>query len=135
MSSNNNNDQPSLQSVVSASDPDFLSRHNIFGFDNVSDNAFRLENRLYGVRQAPICWYKVPMNMGFAANNVENGTYFKSSGGKLAIVAVGLFVDDLLYITNDAKLLQDTNRRRGLKLNLGQHRQIPLCGNQTEPKA
>ncbi|KAA8899039.1 hypothetical protein TRICI_006407 [Trichomonascus ciferrii] len=81
-----------------------------FGFDKEYEKVCRLKKSLYGLKQAPLCWYKVVkkalMDMGFEVNNAENGIYSKRTGGKF--VAVGLFVDDLLCIANNAKVLQDT---------------------------
>ncbi|KAA8915354.1 hypothetical protein TRICI_002503 [Trichomonascus ciferrii] len=81
-----------------------------FGFDKESEKVCRLKKSLYGLKQAPLYWYtvvkKALMDMGFEVNNAENGIYSKRTGGKF--VAAGFFVDDLLCIANNAKLLQDT---------------------------
>jgi len=69
----------------------------------------KLKKALYGLKQAPRAWYsKIDAYLtenGFEKCDGEPTLYIKENDGKILIVV--LYVDDLIFTSNDASLIVD----------------------------
>eukprot|EP00253_Pinus_taeda_P009234 PITA_09234 len=69
----------------------------------------KLKKALYGVKQAPRAWYSriyaYLIENGFDKCDGEPTLYIKENDGKILIIV--LYVDDLIFISNDASLIDD----------------------------
>ena len=72
----------------------------------------KLKKSLYGLRQASRQWYlksnKTILNFGLKENTIDWCIYLRVSGSKFIMLV--LYVDDILFATNDLGLLHDTKR-------------------------
>ncbi|KAL0440932.1 UNVERIFIED_CONTAM: Retrovirus-related Pol polyprotein from transposon RE2 [Sesamum radiatum] len=72
------------------------------------EKVLRLKKALYGLKQTPRAWYsridKYFMDRGFRRSLSEPTLYIKSQGTDTLIVS--LYVDDLIYIGNNEKMIQ-----------------------------
>ena len=68
----------------------------------------RLLKSLYGLRQIPRCWYgtvdEQVMEIGFKSLKSDACVHIYSEGG--AIYVLSLYVDDVLQLRNDRKVLE-----------------------------
>ena len=73
----------------------------------------RLLESLYGLRQSPRCWYGTVdehvVKIGFKCLKSDPCVYIYSEGG--AIYVLILYVDDLLLLGKDRKVLERMNRK------------------------
>ena len=69
----------------------------------------RMKKALYGLKQAPRAWYNridaYLIDNGFEKCDGEPTLYIKENDGKILIVV--LYVDDLIFTSNDASLIAD----------------------------
>ncbi|ESW98399.1 Polyprotein (gag/pol) of Ty1/Copia retrotransposon [Ogataea parapolymorpha DL-1] len=63
----------------------------------------RLQKSLYGLKQAPLCWNQkidsVLQKAGFVKTLPEYGVYMKPATKEFSVVLIGLYVDDLLLLS------------------------------------
>ncbi|KAL0405738.1 UNVERIFIED_CONTAM: putative transposon Ty5-1 protein [Sesamum latifolium] len=73
-------------------------------------NVFHLQRSIYGLKQAfrrwNICFDEVIRGYGFVKNDFDPCVYKKVNGSSIAFLV--LYVDDILLIGNDVKMLGDT---------------------------
>lgn len=80
-----------------------------YEIEGEQDKVYRLHKALYGLKQAPRAWNSridsYFTNNGFKKSPSEPSLYVKKENEKFLIVC--LYVDDLIYIGNDAKMIND----------------------------
>ncbi|CAH9094281.1 unnamed protein product [Cuscuta europaea] len=90
-----------------------------------SGKVCRLLKSLYGLRQAPRCWFsklrQALRSYGFIQSGADNTLFTFRTSGK--IMCILIYVDDLLITGNDHQLILD------FKLYLGQHFPIKDLGS------
>ena len=74
---------------------------------------YKLHKTLYGLKQAPKAWFSrieaYIVNEGFVSSSSEQTLLFiKQKGDKILIV--NIYVDDILFTSNDEKLLNEFKR-------------------------
>jgi len=76
------------------------------------DMVYKLHKALYGLKQAPRAWFSrieaYIFNEGFISSSSEQTLFIKQKGGKILIVSI--YVDDLLFTSNDEELLNEFKR-------------------------
>ena len=86
--------------------------HEEFSSDGVS-MVMRLLKSLYGLRQSPRCWYgtvdKHVVEIGFKSLKSDPCVYIYSEDG--AIYVLTLYVDDILLLRKDRKVLERIKRK------------------------
>ena len=77
------------------------------------DKVYLLKKALYVLKQAPRAWYsKINdhlLSIDFAKSVSESTLYMKHKGNNFLIVS--LYVDDLLVIGDDARLVDEFNKK------------------------
>eukprot|EP00253_Pinus_taeda_P013773 PITA_13773 len=77
--------------------------------DGQEHKVCKLKKALYGLKQAPRAWYNIIdaylIENGFDKCDGEPTLYIKENDGKILIVV--LYVDDLIFTSNDASLIAD----------------------------
>eukprot|EP00253_Pinus_taeda_P004625 PITA_04625 len=80
-----------------------------YEFDGQEHKVCKLKKALYGLKQAPIaCYSRIDAYLienGFDKCDGEPTLYIKENNGKIIIVV--LYVDDLIFTSNDASLIAD----------------------------
>jgi hypothetical protein len=81
------------------------------GYDNGDRNqVYKLRKALYGLKQAPRAWYS-KIEAYFLSENFEKCPYehtlFIKSGDKDDILLVSLYVDDLIFTSNNLSLVEE----------------------------
>ena len=87
------------------------------GYEEFSNDGvpmvMRLLKSLYGLRQSPRCWYgtvdKHVVEIGFKSLKSDPCVYIYSEGG--AIYVLTLYVDDVLLLGKDRKVLERIKRK------------------------
>lgn len=73
---------------------------------------YKLHKALYGLKQAPRAWFSrieaYFVKEGFVSSSSEQTLFIKQKGGKILIVSI--YVDDLLFTSNDEELLNEFKR-------------------------
>lgn len=73
---------------------------------------YKLHKALYGLKQAPRAWFSrieaYIVKEGFVSSSSEQTLFIKQKGGKIIIVSI--YVDDLLFTSNDEELLNEFKR-------------------------
>ena len=73
------------------------------------DMVYKLHKALYGLNPAPRAWFSrieaYIVKEGFVSSSSEQTLFIKQKGGKLIIVSI--YVDDLLFTSNDEELLNE----------------------------
>ena len=73
---------------------------------------YKLHKALYGLKQAPRAWFSrieaYIVKKGFVSSSSEQTLFIKQMGGKILIVSI--YVDDLLFTSNDEELLNEFKR-------------------------
>lgn len=86
-----------------------FSWFNCFVVEGKEDKVYRLKKALYGLKQAPRAWYGQIdgyfIKKSFHRCKSEPTLYIKTEG--TSIIIVSLYVDDLIFMGNDHKMLQD----------------------------
>lgn len=76
------------------------------------DMVYKLHKALYGLKQAPRAWFShieaYIVKEGFVSSSSEQTLFIKQKGGKIIIVSI--YVDDLLFTSNDEELLNEFKR-------------------------
>jgi hypothetical protein len=80
----------------------------------------KLKKSLYGLKQSPRMWYKkfdtYMLGLGFTRNKEDHCVYFKFIGDHLIYLFV--YVDDMLMIGNDKKIIQDVKTQLSSKFDM-----------------
>ena len=70
----------------------------------------KLKKALYGLKQAPRAWYyrldKYIHQQGFSKGSADSNLYTKIEHNKLLIVIVIVYVDDIIFGSNEESLSQ-----------------------------
>jgi len=81
-----------------------------FEIEGQEEKVYRLKKTLYGIKQAPRAWDNnidnYFMEKGFEKSKNEPTLYVKRQG-VADILIVSLYVDDLVFIGNNSKLIED----------------------------
>ena len=84
------------------------------GFEDASnpDYVCRLKKGLYGLKQSARCWNatldKYLQSRGYHPNDADECVYtktIKQDDGRISFIVLGVYVDDIIPISNDLKLL------------------------------
>jgi len=77
------------------------------------DMVYKLHKTLYGLKQAPRAWFSrieaYIVKEGFVSSSSEQTLFIKQKGGKILIVSI--YVDDLLFTSNDDEELLNEFKR------------------------
>lgn len=80
-----------------------------FLIKGAENKVYKLHKALYGLKQAPRAWYsqidKYFLEKGFEKSKSEATLYTKIEG--LDILIISLYVDDLIFMGNNKKMLED----------------------------
>jgi hypothetical protein len=96
--------------------------YNPEGFADAKDagKVHKLQHSIYGLKQASqswnLCFDEVIKAFGFVQNKQESCIYKKMSGGSVAFLV--LYVDDILLIGNDVKLLNSVKEYLNSKFSM-----------------
>nr|GEY96230.1 copia-type polyprotein [Tanacetum cinerariifolium] len=74
------------------------------------NKVYKLSKALYGLKQAPRAWFKrideYFMSTGFEKSKAEN-TLFIKKGSNSKVIFVNIYVDDLIFTSNDDEMMED----------------------------
>lgn len=83
------------------------------GYPIPEGKALKLEKSLYGLKQSPRMWNQKLTNelkkLGLAQSKFDPCIYHQYIEGKIIIVAI--YVDDMLFFSNDSKLMTETKEK------------------------
>jgi hypothetical protein len=80
-----------------------------FVVEGKKELVWKLKNSLYGLKESPRMWYQnfdtYMLGLGFTRSEEDHCVYFKLIGDHLIYLV--LYVDDMLLIGNNKKIIQD----------------------------
>ena len=80
----------------------------------------KLRKSLYGLKQSPSMWYQkfdtFIRGLGFSRSKVGDCLYFKLIGDR--VIYLVLYVDDMLLVGNDKKIIQDLKTQLSSKFDM-----------------